>query len=101
MAEALRDIVIIDPQWLCGELLASLTLPPALAHARGQLACVEADEDGKVALEAVGSRFPHFEDPRTLLRMLEHFGMCYPIKIDPVEGEAREAPGGNRRERAR
>jgi len=91
-AEALRDIVIIDPQWLCGELLASLTLPPALAHARGQLACVEADEDGKVALEAVGSRFPHFEDPRTLLRMLEHFDMCCPIKIDPVEGEGDAPP---------
>ena len=70
-AEELREYVIINPQWFCGSLLASLTVPPSLARARGQIEPVEADDNGTVALDAMRERFPHFADPRTLMTMLE------------------------------
>ena len=69
MGESLRNTVIIDPQWLCGDVLAALAAPPSW-KGEDQLRQVYVGDDGVVTLEAIRTRFPDF-DPHKMMTLLE------------------------------
>ena len=69
MGESLRNTVIIDPQWLCGDVLAALAAPPSW-KGEDQLRQVDVGDDGVVTLEAIRTRFRKF-DPHKMMTLLE------------------------------